>query len=73
MQNDLCAEFEDCFNLYLLKVESFSVLAGNLTIRGQPISLICDITNSVIWKLEASSAQTLRKDLTGKWETSCVQ
>ncbi len=47
---------EDCFHIHLLKRESFSVLALNLSLtRG----LICNY-KSVMWKLEASSAHTQR-------------
>ena len=58
-----------------LKEESFSVLTLNLSLRRGPSSRICDITvnsepvvvqyaahTSVMWKPEASSAQTLRMD-----------
>ena len=70
---------EDCFNIHLLKEESFSVLTLNLSLAHVPMSTICDITTileprvaqyvtytHVMWKLEASSAQTLRTDFTVK-------
>lgn len=56
---------EGCFHIHLLKVESFFVLIGT-------VSIVCDITANlesnvvqyvsstcVMWKLETSSAQTL--------------
>lgn len=56
----------------------FSVNIEYLILRGQPLSMICDITNGleanpgplfskntrVTWKLETSSAHTLRVDFT---------
>ena len=65
-----------CFHVYLLKVESFSVIIEN-HLRGDRCAGFCDIANglilvqyvtytSVMWKLEASSAQTLRIDFTLK-------
>ena len=76
---------EGCFHIYLLKVESFSVLIENPILRGRPMSMICDITTSleanlgpkfklsVMWKLEGSSAQTLRTDFSVKQESFVQQ
>lgn len=63
----------------VLKVESFSVLSENLSIRGVPTSMTCDITTSleanqgpignfpsVMCKFEASSTYTLRMDFSVK-------
>lgn len=76
VQNDVCAV---CFHVHLLKVESFSELIENLILRGGPTSMTCETTNSlepilvqystytsVMCKLEASSAHTLRMDFTVK-------
>ena len=38
---------EDCFYIHLLKVESCSVITETPVLIGEPMSRICDITNSL--------------------------
>ena len=68
------AELEGCCLMNLQKVERFSVSNLNRSLRHVLKSMICAITitpivvqdaafTSVVWKLEASRAQTLTVDI----------
>lgn len=37
---------EGCFHSHLLKVERFSVFIENPILKGEPMSRICDVTNT---------------------------
>lgn len=46
---------EGRFHIHLLKVESLSVLTENLILNGGPMSMICDITDSLESNLQIIS------------------
>ena len=73
-------KLEGSFHIHLLKGESLSVLIENLSLRGGPNNMVCDITtcfeaNCGVCALRKSirSAHTLRMDFTVKEEKSLVQ